>query len=85
MELDDSCPDCLDLAEGLRMMSHKIKTLNEDLTAYKKTLASVASERNVYEHKLEKIKAIAQSAKCEDVCPDQCYSAEQILKIIEGE
>ena len=57
MELDDSCPDCLDLAEALRNFNEKVK----------------------------KIKAIAQNAKCEDVCPDQCYSAKQILEIIEGE
>ena len=57
MELDDSCPDCLDLAEALRNFNEKI----------------------------QKIKAIAQNARCEDVCPDQCYSAKQILEIIEGE
>ena len=57
MELDDSCPDCLDLAKAMRD----------------------------FYTKLQKIKTIAQNSRCEDVAPEQCYNAKQILEVIEGE
>ena len=43
----------LSLYDFLEAKDKRIKVLEEDLAAYKKRLASVASSRNLAEHKLE--------------------------------